>query len=143
MPGLSELADARIARLTERTRMIIESFPADGVSTTISNALPHMFSAVRIPGMPLHNNDTERSIRDLLVVDRRRVRFPDWRGARNFSTLRTFAATCERNGISAYQATTMMARDPAWDIFTDGIPPPISRGGVAPGDERAASAEPA
>ena len=103
--------------------MIIGSFPADGVSTTLSNATPHMFSAIRIPGMPLHNNDTERTIRDLLVVDRRRVRFPSWRAARNFSILRTFAATCEKNGTFAYQTTIRMARDPAWDIFTDGIPP--------------------
>ncbi len=35
--------------------------------------------------------------------------------------LRTFAATCEKNGISAYQATARMAQDPAWDIFTDGV----------------------
>ena len=143
IPGLSEFVETRIGRLAERVQMIIESFPDDGVSTTISNAAPHMFSAIRIPGMPLHNNGTERTIRDMLVVDRRRVRFPDWRGARNFSILRTFAATCEKNGISAYQATIRMARDPIWDIFTDGIPPPIFRGGAAPRDERAASAEPA
>ena len=93
--------------------------------------------------MSLENNGTERTIRDKLVIDRRRVRFPNWRAARNFAILRTFAATCEKNNLSAYQATIMMTLDPTWDIFTDGIPPPISGGGAAPTDERAASAEPA
>ena len=91
--------------------------------------------------MSLHNNAAERAIRDL-VVDRRRVRFPNWRAARNFAILRTFVATYEKNGISAYQATIRMARDPTWSIFTDGIPPPIFGGGAAPKDEQAASAEP-
>ena len=77
------------------------------------------------------------------MVDRRRVRLPNWRTAHNFAILRTFAATCEKNGISAYQAAIRMARDPTWDIFTDGIPTLISGGGAAPTDERAASAEPA
>ena len=72
-----------------------------------------MFSAILIPGILLHNNYTARTIRDQLVVDRRRVRFPCWRGARNFSILRTFATIYEKNGISAYQATIRMARDPA------------------------------
>ena len=121
--------------------MIIDSFPADSVTTTISNALTNMFAAIWIPGMPLHNNAAERAIRDL-VVDRRRVRFPNWRAARNFSILRTFAATCEKNGISAYRATIRMARDSTRSIFADGIPPPIFGGGAAPKDEQAASAEP-
>ena len=144
VPGLAAFADGQIGRLAGRVRMIIESFPADSVATTLSNAVGNMFAAVRIPGMPLHNNGTERTIRDMLVVDRRRIRFPDWRAARNFSVLRTFAATCEKNGMSAYQATARMAQDPTWDIFTDGIPPPIlSCGGATPADDRAASAAPA
>ncbi len=120
IPGISRFADTQIDQLAERIRMIIGSFPVDGATTTLSNAPPDMFTAARVPGMPASNNDTERSIRYLLVVDRRRVIFPDWRAARNFATLRTFAATCEKNGISAYQATIRMARDPTWSIFTDG-----------------------
>ena len=142
IPGLAEFIDARIDQLTERAQMIIGLFPADSVTTTLANALPHMFTAPRVPGMPASNNDTERSVRDLLAVDRRRVIFPNWRAARNFAILRTFAATCEKNGISAYQATIRMARDPTWSIFTDGIPPPIFGGGAAPKDEQAVSAEP-
>ena len=128
IPGLAEFIDARIDQLTGRARMIIGSSPADGVTTTLSNALPCMFTAPRVPGMPASNNDTERSVRDLLAVDRRRVRFPNWRAARNFAILRTFAATCEKNGITAYQATIRMARDPTWSIFTDGNTPAHLRG---------------
>ena len=74
--------------------------------------------------MPANNNDTERSVRDLaVVVDRRRVRFPNWRAARNFAILRTFAVTCEKNGMSAYRAAIRMARDPIWSIFPDGNTP--------------------
>ncbi len=129
IPGLAEFTDARIDQLTGRAQMIIGSFPADSVTTTIiSNSLPNMFTASRVPGMPYSNNDTERSVHDLLVVDRRRVIFPNWRAARNFSILRTFAATCEKNGISAYQATIPMARDPTRSIFTDGNTPRPSSG---------------
>ena len=123
--------------------MITRTLPADGVSTTVSNAIPYMFTPIRVPGMVLENNGTEWTMRDKLVIDRRRVRFPNWRAARNFAILRTFAATCEKNGISAYQAHQQDGARPPRDIFTDGIPPPISGGGAAPTDERAASAEPA
>ncbi len=144
IPGLAGFVDARIDQLAGRVRMITGSFPADGVTTTIiPNALPNMFAAIRIPGMPLHNNAAERAIRDLAVaVDRRRAIFPNRRAARNFAILRTFAATCVKNGITAYQATIRMARDPTRRIFTNGIPPPVFGGGAAPKDEQAASAEP-
>ncbi len=113
IPGLAGFVDARIDQLTGRVRMIIGSFPADSVTTIIiSNALPNMFTAPRVLGMSYYNNYTERSVHDLLAVDRRRVIFPNWRAARNFTILRTFAATCEKNGISAYQATIRMACDP-------------------------------
>ena len=142
VPGLSAFADGRIKWLAGRVRRIVGSFPADSAATALSNAAGRMFEAVRFPGMPLHNNGAELTIRDSVVVERRRVRFPDWRAARNFSVLRTFAATCEKNGLSAYQATIRMAQDPFWGIFTDGIPPPVFGGGAAPADKRAASAEP-
>ena len=89
--------------------------------------------------MSLH---MEQTIRDRVVVERRSVRFTNWRAARNFSVLGTFAATCEKNGMSAYQATIRMVQDPSWDIFTDGIPPPVFGGGATPADDRAASAAP-
>ena len=89
--------------------------------------------------MSLH---MEQTIRDRVVVERRSVRFTNWRAARNFSVLGTFAATCEKNGMSAYQATIRMVQDPSWDIFTDGIPPPVFGGGATPADDRAVSAAP-
>ncbi len=83
---LAGFIDARIDQLAGRVRMIIDSFPADGVTTTIiSNALPNMFTAPRVPGMSYNNNDTERSVRDLVVVeDRRRVGFPRLEGSPQF-----------------------------------------------------------
>ena len=92
-----------------------------------------MFTA-NVPGMPLHI--TERTIWDMLIVDCKKVRFPDWGGAHNFFILRTFAAACE-NDIS-YQAAILTAQDSTWDIFTSAIPPPIFGRGAALG-KRAAS----
>ena len=123
--GLARSVDEQIRRLAGRVTGIIRMSTADSVSTTISNALPDMFCALRVPGMPLHNNGTERTIRDKVVVDRRRVRYPDMKGARNFSVMRTVSATCEKNGVRVHHATIMMAKDPTWDIFHSGIPPPI------------------
>ena len=64
IPGLAEFVDARIDQLTGRIRMIICSFPADGVTATIiSNALPYMFTAVRMPGMPPPRQQRRRTER--------------------------------------------------------------------------------
>ena len=59
---------------------------------------------------------------------RNRVAFPDMKGANNFAIMRTFAATCWKNGISVYEATILMAKDPTWNIFNHTVPPPIFGG---------------
>lgn len=125
IPGLAAYIDGQIERLTGRVNRILERSPGDAVSTTMRNALPHMFTALRVPGMPLHNNGTELSVRDNVVVDRRRIVFPDMKGAYNFSVMRTVSATCRKNGVGICRATMMMAADPRWDVFNSGIPPPI------------------
>ena len=122
--------------------MIIESFPADGVAATLNNAFSDFVNALRYPGMPLHNNGTELIICRYVIAGRRsKGPFPNWRAAYN-STLQSFAATCEKNGVTSYRAALEMARDPSWDIFASGVPPPILAGGAA-ADSRETSAVPA
>ena len=143
VPGLFAFVEDQIAQFSGRLRMIIESFPADGVATTLNNAFSDFVNALRYPGMPLHNNDTELIIRRYVIAGRRsKGPFPNWRAAYNFSILQSFAATCEKNGVTSYRATLEMARDPSWDIFASGVPPPILAGGAAAGS-RETSAVPA
>ena len=82
------------------------------------------------PGMPYQNNGTEGTIRTCVIPERRKYRFLNDRAAYNHSILRSFSATCRKNGISPYQATINMANDARWDIFNNGIPPPIFGGGT-------------
>ena len=130
VPGLSEFVESETSRLTDTIDMVIESFEPDGVTTTLAGARDFMLSSIPVPGMNIHNNDPERVIRDGMVPDRKRNPFPNWKAADNFSALRTFALTCEKNGVSAYRAAARMAEDPTWDVFTDCVPPPIMGGGV-------------
>ena len=123
--GLNKYVTNKIRDMNRRVNKIIAISPPDSVNTTLSNALPDLFHALRVPGMPLQNNDTEQSILQCIAVDRRRVIFPDMKGAYNFSVMKTFSATCKKNGIGVYRATIMMAKDPTWTIFNSGIPPPI------------------
>lgn len=125
---VSELAayiDRQTRRLEGRISGILEKYPDDAVATTIRNALPDLLTALRVPGMDLHNNGLEQTIRDRVVVDRRRVAYPDMKGAYNFSVMRTVSATCRKNGVGICRATAMLAEDPGWDIFNSGIPPPV------------------
>ena len=137
VPGLAKYVKRQIRSLTKRVNKAISICPPDSVTTTLSNAIPNMFCALMVPGMPLHNNYTERIIRDMIVKMRRRVTFPCMKGANNFAIMRTFAATCWKNGISVYDATILMAKDPTWNIFNHAIPPPIfgTRGDVVNNDD--------
>ena len=131
VPGLAEFADSAMSALSDRIDMLVQSFEPDDVTTTIKRARDHMLTGLLFPGLLLHNNDTERIFRDGFVMDRKCNPFPNWTAARNFSANRSFALTCEKNGISAYHAAMRMAQDPSWDVFTSGIPPPIMRGAAA------------
>ena len=96
------------------------------IEYTAATTRDHVFTGIKYPGVPLHNNDTEHNVRDVLVSkSKRKGPFPNWTAARNFGRLQTFFRTCRKNGTSAYDAIIKMSADKAWDIFTSGIPPPI------------------
>ena len=130
------------ARLTDRLDMITDVVPARRPHHhPMQNARDDSYNALEVPGMPFHNNGVEGTIRDCVVPDRRRCRFLNERAAYNHSMIRSFAATCRKNGISPYRATVMMAEDARWSIFNSGIPPPIFCRG-APGCGKPPSARP-
>ena len=131
IPGLAEYVCNSKAQLTDRINMIIESFPKDGFTTTLLNARDDMFNPLYVPGMALQNNDTERIIRDDVVPDRRRYRFPSKKVAYNHSIIRSFAATCRKNNISPFKASINLGTNRRFDIFNIGIPPPIFAGGAS------------
>ena len=127
--GLSDVVKEEAARLRDKIDMAADIID-DGAAVTLNNAQDRLFVALGYPGMPLHTNGVENSIRHNIVAPYRRGKgpFPNWTAARNFSIQQTFAATCRKNGVSVYDATVQMARDPDWNIFTRGIPPPIMPG---------------
>lgn len=126
--SLKEFTDRAIDSLTDCVQMLIDSFPRDSMTATLENSINFLFTGLRYPGMPLHNNSTELLIREYVIPSRRKSPHPNWTAAKNFSTHQTFAATCQKNGITPYKAVLAMARDPDWDIFSSGIPPPIMNG---------------
>lgn len=141
VPGLDGFVRSSMERLTDRLDMIVWSFPPDGLTTTLRNARDDSYNALEVPGMSFHNNRVEGTVRDCVVPDRRRCRFLNERAAYNHSVIRSFAATCRKNGVSSYRATVHMAEDMRWDVFNSGMPPPIPGRG-APGCGKPPSARP-
>ena len=123
--GLTDMVNSEIERLKDKGNMAA-GMRDDKFAVTLKNAINNMFTALLYPGTPLHNNATEQDILyNVITGGRKKGPFPNWKAAQNFFVLKTFVATCKKNGISVYDATMRMARDSNWDIFTDCVPPPI------------------
>ena len=67
---------------------------------TLEGAAPHLFTFLRYPGMPPHNNAAELEIRDSVVLHRNvRHQLSEPEGRAVFSVLVSVARTCYRRGI--------------------------------------------
>lgn len=108
--------------------MIMGSFPPDGFTTTLENALPYAFNSVYVPGTWGNDNGGEGMVRVYVVPDGNKRRFPNEKAAYNHSTLKTFTATRRKNGVSAYGAAGNVAEDAGWSVFNSGMPPPWASG---------------
>ena len=93
-----------------------------GFRKTLEGAAPHLFTFLRYPGMPPHNNGAELEIRDAVVLQRNvRHQLSTPEGREVFSVLVSVARTCHKRGIFPRVAVENLVRDPGWSIFE---PPP-------------------
>ena len=125
-PHVRRYADARIAEFDTVLEKIVAACNNEDIATIISNAASELFTFIKYPGMPPHNNGCEKIIRRRVVMPRRQKGpFPNETAASNYSAYQTFAATCEKQNISVHDAVLGMVENPFWDMFSSGIGPPI------------------
>ena len=85
---------------------------------TLEYAAPCLFTFLRYPGMPPHNNGAELEIRDTVVLHRNvRHQLSEPEGREVFSVLISVARTCHKQGIFPRVAVEDLIRDPDWSIF--------------------------
>lgn len=115
---METLAPLTCTELSRQAYRIAASYGDADMGTTLRNALPHMFAFLSCPGMPPHNNDTERAIRDGIIPQRNaRHKTVTAEGREAFSRLLTFTLTARRQGMSAARAFLEYLLDRNWDIF--------------------------
>ena len=89
-----------------------------GFRATLENAAPHLFTFLRHPGMPPHNNAAELEIRDTVVLHRNvRHQLSEPEGREVFSVLVSVARTCQKMGMFPRMAVERMIEDLDWRIF--------------------------
>ena len=104
--------------LSRRAHGIATSYEDGKVRTHLLNALPDMFTFLSYPGMPPHNSDTERAIRDGIIPQRNsRHKTMNARGRKTLSMLLTFALTCAKQDVSPGRGLLECLLDPDWDLF--------------------------
>ena len=96
---------------------------------TLEYAAPCLFTFLRYPGMPPHNNGAELEIRDTVVLHRNvRHQLSEPEGREVFSVLISVARTCHKQGIFPRVAVEQLIRDPDWGIFE---PPDLAQKEIA------------
>ena len=124
MKTLSPLA---VMELSREVYGIASLYGKGKVATLLKNAIPHMFTFLSYPGMPPHNNDAEREIRDGIIPQRNvRHKIVTAEGRDTFSKLVTFCRTCHRQKISACRAMLEYLLDRDWDMFNRSEDMPFS-----------------
>ena len=104
--------------LSRRAHGIVTSYEDGKVRTHLLNALPDMFTFLSYPGMPPHNNDTERAIRDGIIPQRNsRHKTMNARGRKTLSMLLTFALTCAKQDVPPGRGLLECLLDSDWDLF--------------------------
>ena len=112
------LAPLTRMELSREAHKIITACRDGRVRTHLLNAIYNMFTFMAYQGMPPHNNDTERCIRDGIIPQRNaRHKIVTDAGREVFSALLTFSMTCRKQGIHPARALQEYLRDPDWDVF--------------------------
>ena len=115
-------ADMKVCLDFERRVMALVSAYGDHkFAGHLENAAPYMFTFLRYPGMPPTNNDTERDIRDSVVVQRKiRRQFVNSLGMHVFSVIQSFNSTCRKLGLVPWKCMRKISTDPSFNIFQAG-----------------------
>ncbi len=89
--------------------------------TAIANALPDMFYALSVKGMPFDSNEIERAFHELLgPYKRSHFQTQSVWGMTTGEELLTFIGMCTRNGIDPADGLDMLMADPNWFAADDG-----------------------
>ena len=127
---INDMKSASCAECLDLERVVLEIASAyenaeqkkehDGCKfrVTLEGAAPYLFTFLRYPGMPPHNNAAELEIRDTVVLHRNvRHQLSEPEGREVFSVLISVARTCHKQGIFPRIAVEELIRDPDWSIF--------------------------
>ena len=119
---ISRIDTADEAAIRELERQVLEIAGGYGekhaMRTALVNALPHMFTFLRHPGMPCHNNRVEQAIHEGPAREKRsRRQLRSAAGMRRLSITCTVFQTCRRLGIWPSTALKALRADPEWDMF--------------------------
>lgn len=113
--------------LSRTAYAIAMSYEDHKVRTYLLNSIPNMFTFLSHPGMPPHNNDAEREIRDGIIPQRNaRHKLTTAKGRRVFSITTTFSRTCHKQGLSTGRALLECILDRDWNLFEKAPDTPYS-----------------
>ena len=115
--------------LERMMRSIVEMYGEDHrVKKSILKALPRMFTALRVPGMPMHTADVENTIRWLFSPFREsRKQLRSARGMEAAELQLTFVGVCRKNGVEPSEAYQRLLDNHKWDVTKHPRPPPVRR----------------
>ena len=104
-----------------RVKALVSAYGDHEFAVHLKNAAPYMFTFLRYPGMPPTNNDTERDIRDSVVIQRKiRRQFVNSLGMHVFSVIQSFNSTCRKLGLVPWKCIRKIYTDPFFNIFQAG-----------------------
>ena len=104
--------------LERRVLEIATAYADHDFRTTLANVAPNLFTFLRYPDMPPTNNDTERDIRDAVVLQRKfRHRFVNPEGMHVFPAIQSFNRTCRKLGLVPWMCVEKIAENPNYNIF--------------------------
>lgn len=108
---------------------VVEMYGEDHrVKKSILRALSHMFTSLRVPGMPMHTAEIESTIRWLFSPFRdSRKQLRSLEGMETASLQLTFIGMCRKNGVEPSEAYQRLLDDPSWDMTKHPRPPPVRR----------------
>ena len=114
--GIANVSPFTVMELSRQVHYISKLFGNTSAGTYLRNSIPNLFTFLRYPGMPLHN-DTEREIRDGVVSQRNaRHKLVTAESKETFGRLLTVTRTASKQGISPGRALVELVQNPSWDI---------------------------